>query len=82
MVPLMMHQMHSTQYVVVSLCLVLHKWIVFIVWNLSNGVDVDETRKAVEKYKKDNEALIRKNNVKMVYQHMHMCSDTVLRNKA
>ncbi|XP_031564122.1 CDK-activating kinase assembly factor MAT1-like [Actinia tenebrosa] len=36
-----------------------------IVWNLANGVDVDETKKAIEKYKKENEALIRKNNVKL-----------------
>lgn len=45
------------------------EWVAFLVWNLSNGIDVDETRKTVEKYKKDNEALIRKNNIKMVNQH-------------
>ncbi|KAK3745679.1 hypothetical protein QZH41_019008 [Actinostola sp. cb2023] len=36
-----------------------------VIWNLANGIDVDETKKAVEKYRKDNEALIRKNNIKL-----------------
>ena len=38
----------------------------FEVWNLANGEDVEETKKQVEKYKKDNENLIRKNNFKLV----------------
>lgn len=36
-----------------------------IIWNLANGEDVEETKKQVEKYKKDNENLIRKNNFKL-----------------
>lgn len=36
-----------------------------IIWNLANGQDVDETKKQIDKYKKDNESLIRKNNFKL-----------------
>lgn len=36
-----------------------------IIWNLANGQDVEETKKQIEKYKKDNESLIRKNNFKL-----------------
>ena len=40
--------------------------IFFLVWNLANGQDVEETKKQIDKYKKDNENLIRKNDFKMV----------------
>lgn len=36
-----------------------------IIWNLANGQDVEETKKQIDKYKKDNESLIRKNNFKL-----------------
>lgn len=40
--------------------------ILFLVWNLANGHEVEETKKQIDKYKKDNETLIRKNNFKLV----------------
>lgn len=36
-----------------------------IIWNLANGQHVEETKKQIDKYKKDNESLIRKNNFKL-----------------
>lgn len=36
-----------------------------IIWNLANGHEVEETKKQIDKYKKDNETLIRKNNFKL-----------------
>ncbi|EDO44111.1 predicted protein [Nematostella vectensis] len=36
-----------------------------IVWNLTNGIDVEETKKAMEKYKKENATQIRKSNIKL-----------------
>jgi len=36
-----------------------------IIWNLANGQEVEETKKQIDKYKKDNETLIRKNNFKL-----------------
>ncbi|XP_068729397.1 CDK-activating kinase assembly factor MAT1-like isoform X2 [Montipora capricornis] len=35
------------------------------VWNLANGQDVEETKRQIERYKRDNESLIRKNNFKL-----------------
>ncbi|XP_046849188.1 CDK-activating kinase assembly factor MAT1-like [Xenia sp. Carnegie-2017] len=35
-----------------------------IVWNLANNIDVDETNRKIEQYKKENEILIKKNSVK------------------
>ena len=37
-----------------------------LVWNLANGHEVEETKKQIDKYKKDNETLIKKNNFKLV----------------
>ena len=37
------------------------------VYNLTNGIDVDETRYRVEQYKKENQALIIKNRDKQVH---------------
>lgn len=36
-----------------------------IIWNLANGIEIEETKKKIEKYKKENDALIRKNNFKL-----------------
>lgn len=36
-----------------------------IIWNLVNGQDVEETKKQIDKYQKDNESLIRKNKFKL-----------------
>lgn len=36
-----------------------------IIWNLANGHEVEETKKQVEKYRKENELQIKKNNVKL-----------------
>ena len=38
----------------------------FLVWNLSNNIEVDETNRKIEQYKKENEILIKKNAVKNV----------------
>lgn len=35
-----------------------------IIWNLANGHEVDETKKQIKKYEKENESLIRKNKLK------------------
>lgn len=35
-----------------------------IVWNLTNNIDIEETNKMIERYKKENESLIKKNAVK------------------
>jgi len=36
-----------------------------VIFNLSNGLEVEETKRKIEKYKKDNGNLIRKNNLKL-----------------
>ena len=36
------------------------------VYNLANGIDVEETRHRVEQYKKENQALIMKNRARLV----------------
>ena len=38
----------------------------FLVFNLANKVNVEETKKKIELYKKENERLIKKINVKIV----------------
>ena len=38
----------------------------FVVWNLANNIEVDETNRKIEVYKKENEVLIKKNAVKNV----------------
>ena len=36
-------------------------------YNLANGINVDETRHLVEQYKKDNQTVIVKNRARQVY---------------
>ena len=40
------------------------------VFNLANGIDVEEMKQKVEKYKKENQALIMKNRARQV---IHVC---------
>ena len=40
--------------------------LIYSVWNLANGHEVDETKKQIKKYEKENESLIRKNKLKWV----------------
>ena len=39
----------------------------FAVFNLTNGIDVEETKRKVNQYKKDNETSILKNRERQVY---------------
>lgn len=54
-------------------CPISHQYLVHhtvwlcTVYNLTNGIDVDETRYRVEQYKKENQALIVKNRDKQVH---------------
>ena len=52
-------------------CIIMQKseiriisWI--LVWNLANNIEVEETNRRVEQYKKENESLIKKNAMKNV----------------
>ena len=43
------------------------KFTVFrLVWNLANNSEIEETNKKIERYKKENEGLIKKNTFKNV----------------
>ena len=43
------------------------------VFNLANGIDVEEMKQKVEKYKRENQALIMKNRARQV---IHVCAYT------
>ena len=45
--------------------------LIYSVWNLANGHEVDETKKQIKKYEKENESLIRKNKLKWVSTLSH-----------
>lgn len=47
----------------------------FAVFNLTNGIDVEETKRKVELYKKENQEFIRRNRSKMVWVHFILQSN-------
>ena len=48
------------------------------VFNLANGIDVEEMKQKVEKYKRENQALIMKNRARQVMMRVSVIPKSIL----